>query len=205
MTLFYFLDLVGTAAFAISGASVAMKKRFDPFGVFIMAFVTAVGGGTLRDLIIDRPFVFWTKDLNYFYTITISTIIAIFLKKRIRKLSKSLFLFDTIGLGIFTIIGVEIGLEAHLNPVICVILGTMTGSFGGVVRDTLCNRIPVIFRNEVYATASVIGGCVYFLLENIDNNFKVNYIATMIIVIAIRIVAVKYKLSLPNIYKKQYK
>lgn len=200
MDIFYSLDLLGTLAFAISGALVAIIKRLDPFGVFIVAFVTAVGGGTLRDVLIGRTPVGWMTDLNYIYAIAIAVVLAIVFRKNWKQLSKSLFLFDTIGLGVFTIIGTEIGINANLDPIICIALGTMSASFGGVIRDILCNDIPVIFRKEIYATACIIGASAFILLGRTDLNSTINSIITVGLVILIRLVAVKYKLSLPTFY-----
>ena len=118
MTLFYTLDLLGTVAFAISGALVAINKKFDPFGVFIIAFVTAVGGGTLRDVLIGIQPVSWMNNITYVFVISISVFAAIIFRNKLKYLSKSLFLFDTIGLGVFTIIGTEIGIKANFHPVI---------------------------------------------------------------------------------------
>ncbi|SDX86073.1 Uncharacterized membrane protein YeiH [Lutibacter oricola] len=200
MTLFDFLDISGTIAFAISGALVAMRKRFDPFGVFIIAFVTAVGGGTLRDVLIGRNPVFWMANMEYIYAIMAGTILTIILRKRLRYLSKSLFLFDTIGLGLYTIVGTEIGIEYNFHPIICIALGTMSASFGGVIRDVLCNKIPLIFKKEVYATASIIGGIAFLVISNYTTNQNVTYVVTSLIVIAIRLIAVRFKLELPSFY-----
>ena len=155
-------------AFAISGVLTAFNKKLDPFGVFIIAFVTAVGGGTLRDVLIGRTPVGWMRDLNYVYVIILGFIIAIIFRKKLDKFRKSLFLFDTIGLGVFTLIGLEKGIAIDLHPVICIALGTMTACFGGVIRDILCNEIPVIFRREIYATICIIGGIVFFTLMHFE-------------------------------------
>jgi len=202
MSIFYALDILGTIAFAISGTLAAMHKRLDLFGVFIIAFVTAVGGGTLRDILIDRELVSWMQDLNYVYAIVVATIFAIIIRKKIAYLRTSLFLFDTIGLGIFTIIGTEIGIQEQLHPVITVILGTLTATFGGVLRDILCNEIPVIFKKEIYAMACIAGAITFILLSNLEINTNTNYIITTLIVIIIRLVAVKFKLSLPTLITK---
>lgn len=202
MDFFYTLDILGTAAFAISGTLVAINKRLDPFGVFIIAFVTAVGGGTLRDILIGRTPVGWMQDLNYVYVISISTIFAILIRKKINYLSKSLFLFDTIGLGIFTIVGTELGIQNDLHPIISVALGTITGTFGGVIRDILCNEIPVIFRKEIYASACIMGAIVFLMLDKLNAPINLNYIATTLIVISVRLIAVRYKLSLPTFYRE---
>lgn len=202
MTIFHFLDLLGTAAFAISGALFAMNKKMDPFGVFIIAFVTAVGGGTLRDMLIDRNPVAWMDDLTYVYVIFIAVILAIILRKKISYLSKSLFLFDTIGLGIFTIIGTEIGVQSNLHPIISVSLGMLTATFGGVIRDTLSNEIPLIFHKEIYATACIIGSVTYLLLNEFNIDRNIIHILTTIIVIAVRLLVVKFKLKLPTFYSQ---
>ena len=199
MSIFYALDILGTIAFAISGTLAAMHKRLDLFGVFIIAFVTAVGGGTLRDILIDRALVSWMQDLNYVYAIVVATIFAIVIRKKIAYLRTSLFLFDTIGLGIFTIIGTEIGIQQQLHPVITVILGTLTATFGGVLRDILCNEIPVIFKKEIYAMACIAGAITFIILSNLEINTNTNYIITTLIVISIRLLAVKFKLSLPTL------
>ena len=200
MTIFDSLDLLGTAAFAISGALFAINKRMDPFGVFIIAFVTAVGGGTLRDILIDRNPVTWMSDLTYIYIIFFAVVIAIIFRKKIGYLSKSLFLFDTIGLGIFTIIGTEIGIQNDLHPIISISLGMITATFGGVIRDTLSNEIPLIFHKEIYATACIIGSVTYLALNKFNINQDVIHIFTALIVIAVRLIAVKFKLQLPTFY-----
>lgn len=202
MTVFHALDLLGTAAFAISGALFAMNKKMDPFGVFIIAFVTAVGGGTVRDILIDRNPVAWMDDLNYVYTIFLAVTFAIILRKKIGYLSKSLFLFDTIGLGIFTIIGTEIGIQNGLHPIISVSLGMITATFGGVIRDTLSNEVPLIFHKEIYATACIIGSVSYLVLNQFHIDQDIIHIFTTLIIIAVRLIAVKLKLQLPTFYSK---
>jgi len=197
MSIFHLLDLLGTASFAVSGALMAMNKKMDPFGVFIIAFVTAVGGGTLRDILIDRSPVTWMSDLTYIYVIFLSVIIAVLFRNKMGYLSKSLFLFDTIGLGIFTIIGTEIGIQNDFHPIISVSLGMMTATFGGVIRDTLLNDIPVIFHKEIYATPCIIGAMTFLLLNYSHIPANLNYIITIAIVITIRLIAVIFKLQLP--------
>ena len=201
--MFYFLmDLLGTVAFAISGVLVAMEKRLDLFGVFIIAFVTAVGGGTLRDLLIGNTPVAWMLESTYIITIVGTVILAIIFREKLKYLRRSLFLFDTLGIGLYTMVGIEKGLNANLLPVMCIILGTITASFGGVIRDILCNEIPVIFRKEIYATACVIGGLSYFLLRKLPLDDEYVYLAAILIVIGIRLMAVRFKIVLPSIYKK---
>jgi len=202
MTIFYSLDLLGTAAFAISGALFAINKKMDPFGVLIIAFVTAVGGGTLRDMLIGRSPVAWMTDLNYIYVVFIAVTLAIIFRKKIAYLSKSLFLFDTIGLGIFTIIGTKIGIQNNLHPMISVSLGMITATFGGVIRDTLSNEIPLIFHKEIYATACIVGAVTYLILNQFQIDQNINHILTTLMVITVRLIAVKFKLQLPTFYTK---
>jgi uncharacterized membrane protein YeiH len=187
-------------AFAISGALTGWHKKLDPFGVFIIAFVTALGGGTLRDVLIGKAPVGWVLDLTYVYIIILGFIATIILKTRLEKLRISLFLFDTIGLGIFTIIGIEKGIDVGLHPIICIALGTMTASFGGVIRDILCNEIPIIFRKEIYATISICGGILFFMLNKLTLNTDVLYLVTSVFMIVFRLLAVKNKWYLPSPY-----
>ncbi len=199
--MFYTIDILGTIAFAISGVLIAINKKMDLFGILIIAFVTAVGGGTLRDLLIGETPVSWMKDMTFTYTIIASAIFAIIFRSKINYLRTSLFLFDTIGIGLYTVVGIDKGINAGLHPIICIALGTMTASFGGVIRDILCNEIPVIFRKEIYATVCILGGITYFLLSElpIENNWV--FIIAGVVVIATRLLAVKFKIALPTIYK----
>jgi len=198
---FQVVDILGTVAFAISGVLIAMHKKMDLFGVLIIAFVTAVGGGTLRDMLIGQTPVSWMTNMTYVYVIFGATVFAIIFKNKINYLRTSLFLFDTIGIGLYTVVGIEKGINVDLHPIICIALGTMTASFGGVIRDILCNEIPVIFRKEIYATACILGGITYFLLREVmaDTNFI--FVIAGIVVIVVRLLAVKFKISLPNLYK----
>lgn len=195
--MFYVLDIIGTMAFAMSGALTAISKRLDPFGVFIIAFVTAVGGGMLRDVLIGTTPVSWMRDLNYVYVICAGFVMAIIFRKKLDRLRTSLFLFDTIGLGVFTLIGLERGITIGLHPIICIALGTMTACFGGVLRDILCNEIPVIFRRQIYATICIFGGIVFFGLKELELEDDIVYIIASLLMILVRLLAVKYKWSLP--------
>jgi len=196
--MFNLLDLIGTLAFAISGALMAMDKKMDLFGVFIIAFVTAVGGGTLRDIMIGTTPVGWMLNLDYIFIITIGFILSLLFKKRIEKFKIPLFIFDTIGLGVFTLIGLEKGINIGLHPIICIALGTMTACFGGVIRDILCAEIPVIFRKEIYATICILGGIVFFILKSFNLNSDVLYLTTSLVIISVRVMAVKFKWYLPT-------
>lgn len=200
---YYIIDILGTIAFAISVVLVAMEKKLDLFGVCIIAFVTAVGGGTLRDMLIGDTPVMWMRSSDYVITILGSVVFAILFVNQLKYLRRTLFLFDTIGIGLFTMVGIEKGISADLMPVMCIFLGTITASFGGVIRDILCNEIPVIFRKEVYATACVFGGISYFLLIKLPWDGAFSYVTAILIIISIRLLAVRFKITLPNIYRNK--
>jgi len=199
---FQAIDILGTIAFTISGVLIALNKRMDPFGVLIIGFVTAVGGGTLRDVLIGETPVFWMQNMTFIYVILGAAIVTVIIRKHINYLRTSLFLFDTIGIGLYTVVGIEKGLAIGLHPIICIALGTMSACFGGVIRDILCNEIPVIFRKEIYATACILGGIVYFLLRKLPIDDNLVFIVAGLVVIFIRLVVVKMKISLPSIYSK---
>ena len=196
----FLIEVLGTISFAMSGTFAAMQKRFDPFGVLIIAFVTSVGGGTVRDLLLDVP-VFWMHDLLAVSLIFFTAIFTMIFKLIEKKFQVTLFIFDSLGLGLFTIIGVQKGLNADLHPVIGVVLGTITGCFGGIIRDILLNRIPLIFRKEIYATAAIAGGIVYILLRNFSGlSEEINQILTILLIVSIRTLAVKYHWQMPKFY-----
>lgn len=196
------IDILGTIAFAISGVITATKKRMDLFGILIIATVTSVGGGTLRDLLIGKSPVSWLLDSTFVYIIVATTIVGIIFRKQLRYVRRSLFLFDTIGIALYTVTGVEIALLINLDPVICVALGTITACFGGVIRDILCNEIPVIFRKEIYASACIAGGTLYVIMHHYGIAAGVNAVVSGLVVVVIRTLAVVYEVQLPSIYSK---
>ena len=199
--MFNLLDLIGTLAFAISGALVSIDKKMDLFGVFIITFVTALGGGTLRDVMIGRTPVGWMHNIDYIYVIITGFIVTLLFKQLIEKFKIYLFIFDTIGLGVFTLIGLEKGINIGLHPIICIALGTMTACFGGVIRDILCAEIPVIFKKEIYATICILGGIVFFILRKFNLNSDVLYLTTSLVIISVRVMAVRFKWYLPTLNK----
>ena len=194
------ITVCGTFSFAVSGAFAAMQKRLDVFGVLIIAFATSVGGGTLRDVFLGDTPVFWLKNANYSLLILVTAITAMIFWKKIKSLKITLFLFDSLGLGFFTIVGLEKGLAYDLSPGICVALGTVTGCFGGITRDILLNNIPLIFRKEIYASACIVGGLMYLLLSYCNVDETVVKVVSVSVVFVIRIVAVRFNLTLPRIY-----
>ncbi|WP_199120733.1 trimeric intracellular cation channel family protein [Pedobacter sp. ASV28] len=192
------IEILGTIAFSISGTFAAVQKRLDPFGVLIIAFVTSIGGGTVRDLLLGDTPVAWMRDVNYCLLILVTCILTLFFKRHIKKFKVTLFLFDSLGLGLFTLVGVQKGVVFGLSPGICVALGTITGCFGGIIRDTLLNTIPLIFRKEIYATACITGGILYFALLRFHLDADVAKIVVIAFIVTIRIIVVKYKLALPK-------
>ncbi len=196
----FVIEILGTIAFAMSGAFAAMQKRFDPFGVLIIAFITAVGGGTVRDLLLDVP-VFWMHDLWMCALIFITAVAAMIFKSIEKNFRVTLFIFDSFGLGLFTIIGIQKGINADLHPFICLTLGTITGCFGGIIRDILLNRIPLIFRKEIYATACIIGGGLFLILAKYTSlSYQFVQIFTIILIVAIRTLAVRFRWKMPKFY-----
>lgn len=199
MTIIYLLDLTGTFVFAISGILTATRNRLDWFGGLVIALVTAVGGGTLRDMMIGSTPVGWMQDVNYLLVILVGSILAFFFQPWVRRLRKTMFLFDSIGIGLFTILGLTKTLEAGLSVPIAVLMGIVSAVFGGVVRDTLCNEVPLIFREEIYATACMFGGMVYVGMLGLGVGENVAIVSTVVFIIVLRILAVRFHWRLPSL------
>lgn len=197
MDFIYFCDLFGTLVFAISGVLVAIEKKFDLIGAIIIGIVTAVGGGTLRDVLIGETPVGWMKDLNYLYVIFCAVPLCFFFQKTIQKLRKGIFLFDTIGIGLFTILGLQKTLSIGLSPLVAVMMGIVSAVFGGVIRDVLTNEIPLIFRKEIYASACLVGALVFLGLEYFYAGAFYNLPVAILVVIIIRYLAVMRNWELP--------
>ncbi len=196
MNILYHIDLIGTMVFAISGALTAMDRKLDIFGVAAVAFITALGGGTLRDLLMGSTPVGWMNDLMYLLMIACGLTISIVFRQFVQKLRRTFFLFDTIGIGVFTVLGLQKALSVGLHPVIAVMMGMVSAVFGGVTRDIICNEIPLIFRKEVYALACAFGGCVFIFLRFLEVPTKVNIISAIAVIIILRLLAVRYKWNL---------
>lgn len=192
------LDYIGTFAFAISGVRLAARKNFDLFGAFVVGFVTAVGGGTLRDLLLDvKPF--WMEHFSYVLITLIAMGVVIILKKYIVRLNYSFFIFDAIGLGLFTVVGLEKSLLAG-NPMwVNIIMGCITGAAGGIFRDVLINEVPLIFRKDIYALACFGGGLVYWVLMKMNAPTYITQIGAALSVIVIRVLAVHFNVCLPSL------
>ncbi|WP_299120031.1 trimeric intracellular cation channel family protein [uncultured Tenacibaculum sp.] len=201
MSIIYAIDIAGTFAFAISGALVAMKKDFDVFGVIIIAFVTAVGGGMIRDVLINAHPINWIGDINYIWTILTAVGATFLFRSKIAPLRKTMFLFDTIGISVFTLLGLQKGLNYELHPFVALVMGMVSAVFGGVIRDVLTRKVPLIFKKEIYASACLAGGVIYLILGNFNLNEDLRFILSAAAIIIIRTVVVKYELELPKIKK----
>ena len=195
-------EVLGTFSFAAAGAFAAMDKKLDPFGVVIISFATAIGGGTIRDVLLGRFPVGWLTDATAIWVIIIGATVAMFFSGPLKKLQPMLFYFDALGLGFFTMMGIQTGLEQHLSTGICIMLGTITGCFGGVLRDVLLNNVPLIFQKEIYASASIIGGVVFFLLHQMHIPLSYAYLIGILVVFTVRVLAVRFSWSLPRFYEK---
>ncbi|HPH84548.1 MAG TPA: trimeric intracellular cation channel family protein [Ferruginibacter sp.] len=202
LSFLHIIEVLGTFSFAVSGASFAMEKKLDPFGVLILSFVTAIGGGTLRDVMIGNLPVGWLRDETATTIIFTGALGTLLFDKYLKKLTTTLFLFDALGLGLFTLVGIEKAIQLNFSIGVCIALGTITASFGGVIRDVLLNNVPLVFRKEIYALASIIGGLVYFILKETNLDSDLSTIICILLIFIIRIVAVKFKISLPLFYTK---
>lgn len=191
------IEAAGTFAFAVSGATAAMRSRFDLFGIFVLAFVTAIGGGTIRDLLIGHLPVNWLTDALAITSVIAGFLFTIIIYRRIRKMEGWLFTFDAAGLGLFTVMGTQIGLEAGMSVGISIALGTITGCFGGVLRDVLAGSEPLIFRKEIYAMAAVTGGIIFTLILHFFDALFIAQIAGIVSIILIRVIVVRKGFGLP--------
>jgi uncharacterized membrane protein YeiH len=199
MTLLEFIEYAGTFVFAVSGALTARSKGLDVFGVLVIAFVTAIGGGTIRDILLGYTPVGWMHEINFIYIILLGVISAYVFKHLFSHLRHTFFLFDTLGIGVFTILGLQKTLALELSPLIAVMMGTVSAVFGGVLRDILCNEVPLIFRKEIYATACITGALAYILLMYLNSfTMEVNFIIAALLIIGLRISAIVFNWSLPR-------
>jgi len=200
LSLFNALDLLGTLAFAVSGASLAIKKQFDLFGVFVLAFVTAIGGGTVRDVLIGNTPVEWMDNGFLIVTIAGGAGLTLLFNPYINKLGYIVYMFDAIGLGLFTMAGIQKGINMELNIFICISLGTISATFGGLLRDIITGDKPMLLtRKEIYAIASALGGVSFFSLKYFGLPAEINVPLTIVIVFLIRHVTYKAGIRLPSV------
>lgn len=193
----YVLDLLGTAVFAVSGALAAGRRRFDLFGALVVAAVTAVGGGTLRDLILDRHPVFWIQDLSYLGAIVGAGGATFVYASLFRPPRLSLEVADAFGLAVFTVVGARVAAEAGAPPAVVVIMSATTATVGGMIRDVLCGETPLILREEIYATAALAGGALHYGIRALGGPGPVAAGAVIVAVAALRLAALRWELHLP--------
>ena len=204
MEIQYISEIIGTGFFAISGALAANDKaQPDWFGASFIGFITAIGGGSLRDILLGSHPLVWVSDINFVYAIIAGVILASIFFKTLIKLRRTFFLFDTLGIALFTIVGTEKAINLGLHPIISAIMGMFSAVMGGVIRDVLTNEIPIIFKKEVYATACLAGAAIYLILDYLGLERNTNFLLSALIIIIIRIIAVKKNLSLPKFTKSE--
>lgn len=199
-TFLFIIEVLGTIAFAISGIRLAATKNFDWFGAYIVGFVTAIGGGTLRDLLLDIP-VFWMQTWWYLAVTGLSLAAVIAFQNALVSRDKILFLFDSVGLALFCVIGIQKTLAVGYPMWVATIMGITTGAFGGVIRDILINEEPLVFRKDIYATACLAGAMVYWVIMVCGGSAMAQQLACAIAVIILRILALRYNLSLPVLHQ----
>lgn len=196
--MFYVLQLVGAAVFAASGALAAGRRRMDLLGVLVIAIVTAIGGGTIRDVLLDRHPVFWIDDPSHLLVSMLAAAVTLAYTRFRRPPTHSLAIADALGLALFTISGAQIAERELIHPVVVVLMGTMTGVAGGVIRDVLSAEVPLIFRKgELYATAAIAGATLYLLLEAVGISQQAAALVAMAAIAALRLAAILWGLHLP--------
>ncbi|UQY34771.1 trimeric intracellular cation channel family protein [Pseudomonas fulva] len=199
--LFYLADLFGVAVFAITGALMAGRKSMDLFGVLVIAIITALGGGTLRDVILDNHPVSWIRNDTYILVATLSALGTVIWVRMTRPIhEKGLLIADAFGLSVFTVIGTEVALQYAMPSSTAVIMGIMTGVAGGVMRDVICNEIPLIFKKEIYATACLAGAVTFVLLRMLATPHWLDTGVAMLVVLGIRLAAIRWRVSLPRFH-----
>ena len=198
ITFLQIIDFVGTFAFAISGIRLASAKRFDWFGAYVVGAATAIGGGTLRDVMLDVP-VFWMHNGFYLACTAFALLWVIIFRRYLIRMHSTFFIFDAIGLALFTIVGIQKTIDCGLPIWVGIIMGTMTGAAGGVIRDVLINEVPLIFREEIYAMACVLGGLTYWFFACIGMPIEVSVLSSFLVTCLIRFIAVRYHISLPRL------
>lgn len=192
------IDFIGTFAFAISGIRLASAKQFDWFGAYVVGAATAIGGGTIRDIMLDVP-LFWMYDPFYLICTGLALLWVITFRKYLIKMHNTFFFFDAVGLALFTVVGIQKTIDCGLPLWVGIIMGSMTGAAGGVIRDVLINEVPLIFRKEIYAMACIIGGLIFSLCSIIGTDPMFTHLACGAGVFITRVVAVKYHICLPTL------
>lgn len=197
--LLYLLDMVGVIACAIAGTLLAQHKGFDIAGCILVSMVNAIGGGTLRDMALDRHPLFWMSDLNYVIVITITSLILQIFFHLYLKIDNALKLFDAIGLAASSVIGFKIALTQDMSPVIAIMMGVWTAIIGGMLRDIICNEIPLVLQREIYISASIAGSVTYLLLDSLGMDAGLNEFVMLGVIFAVRMLALRFDWHLPSI------
>ena len=197
MSVLYFLDLLGTAAFAASGALAGVQRRMDLLGVVVLGLVTAVGGGTIRDVLLGTVPPFCFNDENYLYLSIVVALLVFYFHHSLDFLHRPLLYFDALGLGTFLVIGTGKALAYHHGFLVAVMMGVMTATAGGVVRDVLSDQVPFILQKEIYATACIFGGILYYVLYRAGVNESLTAVIAALFVVIIRVIAIHRHWSLP--------
>jgi uncharacterized membrane protein YeiH len=200
-TSLYPFELLGTFFFAISGALAIQDHHDDLFGAGFMGFVTAIGGGTLRDIMLGSYPLVWIGDIFFLYAILLGVLVAYVFFKPLTRLKRTFLFFDTLGISFFTVLGVEKALSLGVDPEIAAIMGMFSAVMGGVIRDVLTNETPVLFRKEIYASACLAGATLYLILFRLGVERNLNMVLSIVLVFTIRLLAVKYKLTFPTFRK----
>ncbi|WP_073582945.1 TRIC cation channel family protein [Vibrio quintilis] len=194
----YLIDLFGTAIFAVSGVILAGKLRMDPFGVIVLGGVTAIGGGTIRDIILDATPIFWIHDTTYLWVILCTCFLTMLIVRRPKRIPWWVLpVCDAIGLAVFVGIGVDKALDYQDSYLVAIMMGVMTGCGGGIIRDVLAREIPMVLRHEVYATACIVGGIFHTTAIALEYNHQIALLAGLVSTLIIRLGAIRWHLSLP--------
>jgi len=203
MSVLYVLDLLGTFAFAMSGAIAGVRKDLDLYGVTVLGVVTAVGGGTIRDVLVGRipPFIF--QNTTYLFISILASVITFYFSSFVEKKFKTLLIMDAIGLGVFTVIGISVGISYHIGYFGAIIMGVMTGTVGGMVRDILQGEVPLVLQKEIYASACIAGGLIFAFFDRLNLNKTLNVVICIAIVITIRLIAIYKNWHLPKPSKQK--
>ncbi len=192
----FILEVIGTVACAISGIRLAATKKFDWFGAYVVGLVTAIGGGTVRDILLGLP-VFWMHNWWYLAVTALSLLAVLVFRNLLVSKDRMLFIFDSIGLAMFCVIGIDKTLAIDYPMWVAMVMGMITGAFGGVIRDILINEIPLIFRKDIYATACLAGGFVFWIIRELGAELYVSQLSSVATIIIIRFLTLKYNLQLP--------
>lgn len=198
----YLLDMIGIVACASAGTILAKKKNFDFFGCLLVSMVGAIGGGTVRDVILDRHPLFWTLDLNYLYVISTTSILVQLFIHYLHKLDLLLKIFDAIGLAAFSVIGLSVALSMGASAVIAILLAVLTSIAGGIMRDMICNEIPLVLQKEIYISASILGSLSFFALRSLDLSHAVCEFVMLIVIFIVRMLAIRFDWHLPSLGAK---